>query len=232
MLYEINYLVLQSKFQDLEKTRSFMKELIANAGGEVKEEKEFLKRKLAYQINKESYGFHTVLRFETEDAKKCLDEMEKGIKMNQEIARHIVVRAQEMISLKEMFSVENQKKDLVRPEDLKKIMEEEKNKKIKKVKEEKEKTEKAEVLAEENEASEKLAEKEEKEISSEEEVTEEIEKTDEKDAKEEKIENKETKKSEAEEKEKPVEKKEKKANKKGDLDLDDLDKKLDELLDI
>jgi len=101
MNYEINFLVLQSKTVELPALRLKVKELISSLGGKVTEEKEYAKRKLAYKIKKESYGFHTVLRFEMEDRDK-LAEMKKALNLEEKISRYLVVKADELLSLSEL----------------------------------------------------------------------------------------------------------------------------------
>jgi ribosomal protein S6 len=63
MIYEINFLVLQSKTAELEKIKKETKKFIESFDATIIEEKEYLKRKLAYEIQHENYGFFTVLRF-------------------------------------------------------------------------------------------------------------------------------------------------------------------------
>jgi small subunit ribosomal protein S6 len=96
--YEINYLVLQSKTAQLEKIRESMKNFLVSNGAEIVEEKEYLKRKLAYEVKHEGYGFFTVLRFKLEEGSK-LAEMKKNISLNSDIARNILVKADHLPSL-------------------------------------------------------------------------------------------------------------------------------------
>jgi small subunit ribosomal protein S6 len=214
MLYELNYLVLQSKTEDLAKIRKATKEWIIEIGGEIKEEKEFLKRKLAYQIKKESYGFYTVLRFETEK-EDFTNQLTKKLDLSSKIDRYIIIRAEDLPSLKDFFAKESEilNKQTVKQEDVGKLL-------INKKKEEPEKEMEAEtevktsVIDDQND---------EKEIVNKDEETEEIEEV--KDEGEESIDSEENE-GDNKEKDKKVKSKEDK------ISLDDLDEKLDEILNI
>ncbi|MDD3607212.1 MAG: 30S ribosomal protein S6 [Candidatus Moranbacteria bacterium] len=123
MLYELNYLVLQSKTEDLASIRKFVKEWVVGLGGEIKEEKEFLKRKLAYQIKKESYGFYTVLRFETEED-DFINRLKKKLDLSSKIDRYIIVRAENLPLLEDFFAKESETldKQTVKQEDVGKLL--------------------------------------------------------------------------------------------------------------
>lgn len=130
MLYEINYLVLQSKTQELEEIRSNVKKLIAEMGGVVGEEKNYLKRKLAYEINHEIFGFHTVLRFNMETGEK-IEALRKELNLLQGVSRYIMVRAEKLPSLEEaeqkmrQSAIENEKaKPTIDQKELEKILNE------------------------------------------------------------------------------------------------------------
>ena len=73
------------------------KELIIKEGGEVVDFLEYKKRKLAYEIKHEKYGFHTVLRFVL-DLEKLdkLGVIQKSLNLKKEITRHIIVKAEEL----------------------------------------------------------------------------------------------------------------------------------------
>lgn len=101
MNYEINFLVLQSKTVELPALRLKVKELITTLKGKITEEKEYAKRKLAYKIKKESYGFHTVLRFELEAGEK-LAELKRELNLEEKISRYLIVKAEELLSLSEL----------------------------------------------------------------------------------------------------------------------------------
>ncbi len=125
MIYEINFLVLQSKTAELEKIRKESKEFIESYGAKIVEEKEYLKRKLAYEIKHENYGFFTVLRFEFKGAKN-LDELKVKLNQTSDIARYIIVQAEGLASLKEQDAKELEKvqgeKDSIKSEDVEKVL--------------------------------------------------------------------------------------------------------------
>lgn len=109
MQYEINYLALQSKTAALDKIRQKIKNLIESKGGKILAEKNYLKRKLAYEIKHENYGFYTVLRFDLEDTEK-LSELKKDLNLNQDITRYILVRTDSLPPLETSLE-EEQKED-------------------------------------------------------------------------------------------------------------------------
>lgn len=127
MVYEINFLILQSKTTELEKIKKETKKFIESFKAKIVEEKEYLKRKLAYEIQHESYGFFTVLRFEFPKSKN-LDELKKALNQRTEIARYIIVRADELPSLKEQDVKELEKihsdKKSIKSEDVEKAIKE------------------------------------------------------------------------------------------------------------
>lgn len=103
MEYEINYLILQSKTSRLNDVRKETKEIIETAGAKVKKEKEFLKRKLAYEIAKERFGFHTVLRIEIdENYQEVLNKIKKKINLSEDVARYVIINAGDLPALEEL----------------------------------------------------------------------------------------------------------------------------------
>ena len=125
MVYEINFLVLQSKTAELEKIRKETKKFIESYGAKIVEEKEYLKRKLAYKIQHENYGFFTVLRFEFK-AGANLDELKVKLNQKNEIARYLIVRADDMPSLEEQDAQKSEKihtgKKSIKSEDVEKAL--------------------------------------------------------------------------------------------------------------
>jgi len=227
MIYEINFLVLQSKTAELEKIREKTKKFIETFDAKVVEEKEYLKRKLAYEIQHENYGFFTVLRFEFKGATN-LDELKKKLNQKTDIARYIIVRADELPALadqdvKELEKVHSDKKS-IKSEDLEKALTEQKKADAKKKEEKKEGAKaKLEAVVEKKEDKKVEKKKEAEKVVEEKPVKEKEEKKDKVEKKEKKDEKKEIKK-EAKKEEKPKEEKKEKVS------LDELDKKLDEIL--
>lgn len=226
MLYEINFLVLQSKTAELEKIRKETKKFIESYGAKITEEKEYLKRKLAYEIQHENYGFFTVLRFEFKKGTN-LDELKVKLNQRNEVARYIIVKADELPSLEEQDTKKLEKihtgKKSIKSEDVEKALAEQKRAEKETVTEEVEEKKEKEVKEETVEVEEKKAEKKES-------------KEKPKTAKEssEKENDTETKKPEKKKPAKKTEKKnspsEEKEEKDDDISLDELDKKLDEIL--
>ncbi len=205
MLYEINYLVLQSKTSEIEKIREEMKKIIESFDAKVTAEKTYLKRKLSYEITHERYGFFTVLRFEIKDNGQ-IQELKKNLNINKDVSRYIIVRADELPSLEEHVQKEAdiQRKDTLKQDEVEKALAEEAKK----------------TASLEPEVIETAPKKEvEKEI-----VSEETEK-EEAVAEEEKEEETTSKEIEENEKEKKEDRDEK-------VSLDELDKKLDEILNL
>jgi ribosomal protein S6 len=133
MIYEINFLVLQSKTETLNKIRKETKKFIESFGASIIEEKEYLKRKLAYEVKHENYGFFTVLRFKFEKNIN-LDEMKNKLNQKEEIARYIIIKADELPSLKEEDTKKIEKaytnKKSIKSEDVEKALKEQAKKEI------------------------------------------------------------------------------------------------------
>ncbi len=220
MLYEINYLVLQSKTADLEKIRGEMKKIVESFDAKVTAEREYLKRKLSYEITHERYGFFTVLRFEIKDNNK-IQELKKNLNIDENVSRYIIVRADELPSLEEHAKIEAdvQRKDTLKQEEVEQALAKEAKKtpETTPVKEEVKKEEIEEKVAEE------------KIVKKKEEIIEEEEK-DEKETGKEMI--REKGKEEKKENEETNEKEDDKKDEEGKVSLDELDKKLDEILNL
>lgn len=212
MEYEINFLVLQSHTEEVEQIRDKVKSLIKEQEGSVTDELIYKKRKLAYEIKHELYGFFTVLRFNLKNNSDIL-ELKRELNLVQEVSRYMIVRADELPELnKEVLSMEKREESTVKQADVEKIIAKSKVRKTE-VKKEEQKEEKKSVEKVEKKTEEKVVEK---------------------------VEEKKTEKVEEEVEEKKEEKKEAKEssskNKESDEDdkssLEDLDKKLDEILSI
>ena len=127
MEFEINFLVLQAHTENLETIREKVKKLIEAQNGKVTETLEYRKRKLAYKIKHEQYGFFTVFRFTLED-NDAIVALRKDLNLNHEVARYLIVRASELPSLKEEVAPAQQEKnqmeqkDTIKQEDIEKIL--------------------------------------------------------------------------------------------------------------
>ena len=65
--------------------------ILASEGSEVLEEKDWGKRRLAYEINDFKEGFYNIVRIKT-DNNKATDEFQRLAKINDDIIRYIVIR--------------------------------------------------------------------------------------------------------------------------------------------
>lgn len=220
MIYEINFLVLQSKTEQLEKIRKETKKFLESFGAKVTEEKEYLKRKLAYEIQHENYGFFTVLRFEFEKV-VSLDELKNKLNQKEEVARYIIVKAEDLPSLKEQDTKKLEElhtdKKSIKSEDVEKAL--------------KEQAKKEAVAKTTQPKKEKPVDKkvDEKEIIEKKEVVEDKETAEKKEV----VDNKKVEKKEKPAKKSPQKKTAEEESEKEDqseVSLDELDKKLDEIL--
>ncbi len=244
MIYEINFLVLQSRTEKLDKIRAEIEKLISQGSEKITDKMLYQKRKLAYEISHERYGFYTVYRFELKSqAGKKLDEIKKSLNLNQDIARYLIVKADELPELaikKEEVAEEKTQIAAAPKEEAKETVTEEKTepKKEEKVvaaepQKKSIKEEVAEVLKDEDEEEEEVAEVK---AESEEKVAEKKEEAPKKKEAKKTVEDKKsTEKEESKEtapKKKATDKTKDKKEKKKPANLEDLDKKLDEILDI
>lgn len=202
MEYEINFLVLQANTESLEKIKEKVQKMIETHKGAVTDTLEYKKRKLAYQINHEFYGFYTVYRFTIEDSSD-IETLKKELNLFTDVARYMIVKTDELSPLQREKEVPKQEKPVpikekkvIKQEDVEKILAEKKTDSTSE-----EKPVKKEVLKEKTAVKEET-EEETKEIDKE--IT---EKT-------------------------PEKKEEKKEDQKDEDSLEDLDKKLDEILNI
>ena len=209
MNYEINFLILQSQTEDVAGIRNKVKELIKNNEGTVTDELSYQKRKLAYEIKHEQYGFFTVYRFDLEDGDK-LKDLTKDLNLEKGVTRHIIVKSDEIPELQKEIGKAPKTEEERKAEAMKNAP---KKKVGKKVLDEisKETTKQAEV---------KSAPK--KEVPAETPTK----------AEEKKEVKKDTKKEVKKDVKEKAKKETKKKAKKEEISMDDLDKKLDEILDI
>ncbi len=98
MNYEINFLILQSQTEKADKIRKEVKDLITKFNGKITAELIYQKRKLAYEIKHERYGFYTVYRFDLENG-ETLKDLTKELNLLNTVARHIIVRSNELPEL-------------------------------------------------------------------------------------------------------------------------------------
>ncbi len=97
-VYELTYIINPNLSErevavQSDKVRSFINGL----GGEMKSEKLNEKRKLAYPIKKQSFGFYATAEFSLEPEK--ISELEKQIKLEQRVIRHLIIVKERMIPM-------------------------------------------------------------------------------------------------------------------------------------
>ena len=85
--YEIMYIVRPNIEEDAKKALvERFNGILASEGSEVLEEKDWGKRRLAYEINDFKEGFYNIVRI------KSTDEFQRLAKINDDIIRYIVIR--------------------------------------------------------------------------------------------------------------------------------------------
>ena len=90
--YEIMYIVRPSIEEDAKKALvEHFNGILSSEGSEVLEEKDWGKRRLAYEINDFKEGFYNIVRIKTDNSKST-DEFQRLAKINDDIIRYIVIR--------------------------------------------------------------------------------------------------------------------------------------------
>ncbi|MGZ9491515.1 30S ribosomal protein S6 [Staphylococcus epidermidis] len=90
--YEIMYIVRPNIEENAKKALvERFNGILASEGSEVLEEKDWGKRRLAYEINDFKEGFYNIVRIKT-DNNKSTDEFQRLAKINDDIIRYIVIR--------------------------------------------------------------------------------------------------------------------------------------------
>ena len=89
--YEIMYIVRPNIEEDAKKALvERFNGILASEGSEVLEEKDWGKRRLAYEINDFKEGFYNIVRIKT-DNNKSTDEFQRLAKISDDIIRYIVI---------------------------------------------------------------------------------------------------------------------------------------------
>ena len=90
--YEIMYVVRPNIEEDAKKAVvERFNSILASEGSEVLEEKDWGKRRLAYEIEDFKEGFYNIVRIKT-DNNRATDEFQRLAKINDDIIRYIVIR--------------------------------------------------------------------------------------------------------------------------------------------
>lgn len=98
MQYELFYLVGISKDAELDKIKEEVKDLISSEGAKFEEKQVTEKRKLAYQVDHENYGFYVAQRFELEEPGK-LQTINKKLNLYAKILRFLVTKTDDLPEL-------------------------------------------------------------------------------------------------------------------------------------
>lgn len=99
MIYEIFYLIGASQEADLEKIKEIVDKVITSSGGVFEEKETLEKRRLSYNIKRETHGIYIAQRFNLED-KDAFKEINRKLNLENKILRFIVSRASELPELK------------------------------------------------------------------------------------------------------------------------------------
>lgn len=94
-MYELTYIINpnlseQDVAAQTDKVRSFINEM----AGEIKTEKLWEKRRLAYPIKKQGFGYYVTTEFNIEP--QNIIELDKKIKLEQNILRHLLITKEEI----------------------------------------------------------------------------------------------------------------------------------------
>ena len=89
--YEILY-ILPAKHteEELETLSKKVKEIVVSQGGEIAEEHNMGKRKLAYPINHVRYGHYYLLIFSAEQ--DVIDKLDATMRLTSELLRHMIIK--------------------------------------------------------------------------------------------------------------------------------------------
>lgn len=89
--YELLYLVSANFTEDeLNPIKAMVSSLITKFGGNITFEDDLGKKKLAYPVEKNNNGYYLLVEFDLEGSK--LIELEKSLRLTNEIMRHMVVK--------------------------------------------------------------------------------------------------------------------------------------------
>ncbi|SFI69801.1 30S ribosomal protein S6 [Thermoflavimicrobium dichotomicum] len=92
--YEVNFIVRPDADEEtLKATREKVKSVITENGGEILEEQDMGKRRLAYMIDKYREGIYTVYTFKANP--DLVSELDRVININDNIIRHLTINLEE-----------------------------------------------------------------------------------------------------------------------------------------
>ena len=91
--YEIIFIIKSLEEDATNAVIEKFEKLIAANGGTIDKEDRWGKKRLAYEIKKESEGFYVIFYVTCEPA--CVDECDRVMKITEEILKHMIVRSDE-----------------------------------------------------------------------------------------------------------------------------------------
>jgi len=92
--YELTYILSSlTEKEDAQALAGKIDEMIKGLGGQIKKEEFGDKKRLAYEIKKQSYGFYVILEIEIDPEK--LEELQRELRLNRDVLRHLIIAVDE-----------------------------------------------------------------------------------------------------------------------------------------
>ena len=91
--YEIMFILKSNEEEAIKSEVSSLKAIITDMNGEITNEKEMGKRKLAYPIKKELNGYYYVINVNANN--DAIAEFDRKAKINENVIRHLIIRLDE-----------------------------------------------------------------------------------------------------------------------------------------
>lgn len=89
--YEVLYIIRPDRDQEaIIRCAQQMKEVVEQHGGEVEEIKDWGRRRLAYEIDREHEGQYVLMTFQGEA--ETLEALDRQMKLSEDILRHMITR--------------------------------------------------------------------------------------------------------------------------------------------
>lgn len=88
--YEVMFIVNVANEEVIQSAVKLVQDTIVRIGGTVVKVDEWGKRHLAYEVKHQSEGYYVVIDFEADPAQ--ITELDRVIKIHEEIIRHIIVK--------------------------------------------------------------------------------------------------------------------------------------------
>ena len=98
---------------DVDQMVEQVKSIILSNGGELKNEKQWGKKRLAYEINKKQYGFYVELEYEAESKNNIPKLLEADFRLNERILRYLtyIVEKNELKQRAKLAKAESKSED-------------------------------------------------------------------------------------------------------------------------